>query len=310
MSRLAGNVNIGLGKGELPVATLTHESGATAEVYILGAHVTSWKTSDGVERLFVSSASAFARGAAIRGGIPVCWPQFSGRGALPKHGFARTSEAWEIESMSSEGGVTTLVLCLEDSEATRAVWPHAFKLRYTVTLGGGGGGELDTQLEVTHAGTDGAPPLAFAAALHTYFAVDDVGAVAVTGLRGLRYEDNAAGGGLAGPEEADAVAIDGEVDRVYLDAPERLAVVPRAGGAPPLVTLAKRGFRDAVLWNVGETKGAGMGDLGSGEWRNYVCVEAGAIGTPVTLQPGETFVGGQTFAAGGGAAVAAPKEEL
>ena len=94
MSRLAGNVNIGLGKGELPVATLTHESGATAEVYILGAHVTSWKTSDGVERLFVSSASAFTRGAAIRGGIPVCWPQFSGRGALPKHGFARTSEAW------------------------------------------------------------------------------------------------------------------------------------------------------------------------------------------------------------------------
>ena len=183
------------------------------------------------------------------------------------------------------------------------MWPHAFKLRYTVTLGGGGGGELDTQLEVTHAGTDGAPPLAFAAALHTYFAVDDVGAVAVTGLRGLRYEDNAAGGGLAGPEEADAV------DGVYLDAPERLAVVPRAGGAPPLVTLAKRGFRDAVLWNVGEAKGAGMGDLGAGEWRNYVCVEAGAIGTPVTLQPGETFVGGQTFAAGGGGA-AAPKEEL
>ena len=72
--------------------------------------------------------------------------------------------------------------------------------------------------------------------------------------------------------------------------------------------LAKRGFRDAVLWNVGEAKGAGMGDLGAGEWRNYVCVEAGAIGTPVTLQPGETFVGGQTFAAGGGAA--APKEEL
>ena len=32
----------------------------------------------------------------------------------------------------------------------------------------------------------------------------------------------------------------------------------------------------------------------------HVCVEAGAIGTPVTLQPGETFVGGQTFAAGGG----------
>ena len=50
-----------------------------------------------------------------------------------------------------------------------------------------------------------------------------------------------------------------------------------------------------VLWNLGEVKAPTMKDLGEGEWRNYVCLEAGAIGTPITLKPGETFEGSQTF---------------
>ena len=40
----------------------------------------SWR--DGEERLFVSSASLFEAGAAIRGGIPICFPQFAARGAV------------------------------------------------------------------------------------------------------------------------------------------------------------------------------------------------------------------------------------
>ena len=136
LSANVGQVHIGKGRGELPVATLTHPSGATAEVYLHGAHVTSWIPADGVERLFVSSASLYAAGKAIRGGIPVCFPQFSGRGPLPNHGFARTSSGWQVESTSSDGpgGEVCLVLSLIDSDATRAVWPHAFELRYTVTL--------------------------------------------------------------------------------------------------------------------------------------------------------------------------------
>ena len=160
LSANVGQVYIGKGRGELTVATLTHPSGATAEVYLHGAHVTSWIPADGVERLFVSSASLYAAGKAIRGGIPVCFPQFSGRGPLPNHGFARTSSGWQVESMVSDGpsgevrlvlslpdsdesnpnldpnlnpNQVCLVLSLSDSDESRAVWPHAFELRYTVT---------------------------------------------------------------------------------------------------------------------------------------------------------------------------------
>ena len=221
---LAGNIQVSLGRGDLPVAIMSHESGASCEVILTGAHVTSWKTRDGVERLYVSSASKFETGAAVRGGIPVCFPQFAGRGSLPKHGFVRTSSEWEIAEMSSEGGDCRLVLSLCDTAATREVWPHAFEVRYAVTLKEDG---LSTELEVLNKGE---AELTFTAALHTYFAVSDVGGARVLGLDGLTYEDNAAAGATA-TETQKELAIDGEVDRVYLDAPSTVVLRYPAAGA-------------------------------------------------------------------------------
>ena len=66
-------------------------------VYLHGAHVTSWKPArDHDERLFLSERSEFRAGTAIRGGIPVIFPQFAAEGPLPRHGFARTSE-WTLD---------------------------------------------------------------------------------------------------------------------------------------------------------------------------------------------------------------------
>ena len=284
---LAGNIQVSLGRGT-PAALMTHPSGASCEVVLAGAHVTSWKTKDGVERLFVSSASEFGNGAAIRGGIPVCWPQFSGRGNLPKHGFLRTSSDWEIAEMSSENGECRLVLSMCDSDATRELWPHKFEVRYAVTLSADG---LDTELEVINTGD---AELAFHAALHTYFSVSDVAGCTVTGLDGLTYEDNTQGGAVAQETRAE-LQITGEIDNVYLDAPSSL-VLRYPQGAGQLRLSKSESFRDVVLWNLGAEKAPSMKDLGAGEWQQYVCLEAAAIGTPVSLAPGATWKGSQSFA--------------
>ena len=202
---LAGNINVALGRSDVPTATLSHAaSGASCEVVLTGAHVTSWRTADGVERLFLSSASKFGDGAAIRGGIPVCFPQFSGRGDLPKHGLVRTSSEWEIDEMSSDAEATRLVLSLKDTAASRSLWPHEFELRYAVTLRAD---SLSTDLEVLNTGKE---PLSYHAALHTYFAVPDVTTVRIRGLHGLEYEDNTNSAART-REEAEEVAIQGEV---------------------------------------------------------------------------------------------------
>ena len=114
---------------------LQHSSGASATVYVYAAHLASWKTSSGEEQLFVSSAAEYGGGKAIRGGVPICWPQFAARGPYPKHGFCRNSAEWKVIRTASEP-YPCVVFGLTDSEASRKVFPFGFNLRYSVTLDG------------------------------------------------------------------------------------------------------------------------------------------------------------------------------
>ena len=70
---------------------LTLPCGDTVLVALQGAHVLSW-VSQGRERLYLSPSNLWDGTSAIRGGVPVCFPQFNQRGTLPKHGFARNMD--------------------------------------------------------------------------------------------------------------------------------------------------------------------------------------------------------------------------
>src|SRR5262245_34324600 len=80
----------------LPALRLTAADGATALVTHYGAHALSWIPAGGDERLYLSETAVFQPGTAIRGGIPVIFPQFGTLGPLPRHGFART-RTWTLE---------------------------------------------------------------------------------------------------------------------------------------------------------------------------------------------------------------------
>ncbi|AHG88555.1 Aldose 1-epimerase [Gemmatirosa kalamazoonensis] len=254
-------------------------AGARAAVLPYGAHVTAWSTADG-EQLYLSPRTAYEEGSAIRGGVPVVFPQFSDRGPLPKHGFART-RAWDVLAHAADA----VTLALRDDAATRALWPHPFRAELRVVLS-------DDTLAVTLAVENpGADAIAFTAALHTYLRVADVADVAVEGLRGVRYQDNTARGAER-LDDADAVRFDGEVDRVYLDVPNEVTV--REPGRARVVRA--EGFRDVVVWNPGAERARGIADLEPDGWRRFVCVEAGAVVQPVTLDAGARWTGTQRIA--------------
>src|SRR6267154_2323002 len=61
--------------GGMPRVRITSALGE-GEVYLQGAHVTSWKPAGNDEALFVSTKSRWEEGQAIRGGIPICVPWF------------------------------------------------------------------------------------------------------------------------------------------------------------------------------------------------------------------------------------------
>jgi glucose-6-phosphate 1-epimerase len=98
-----------------------------------GATITSWNYRS-KECLYLSPLAILDGTKAIRGGIPVVFPQFGPDPlkSLPQHGFARSSPDWKYKGVLSESADAVCVsysLCTTTSD-----WPHAFKLVMKVTL--------------------------------------------------------------------------------------------------------------------------------------------------------------------------------
>lgn len=282
-------VHPGTGQGGLPALRLAHPSGATAEVCLHGAHATSWIPAGSAEALFVSRAARFAPDTAIRGGVPVIFPQFADTGPLPKHGFART-QPWERveDEAPADDGHPAVRLRLRDSGATRRTWPHPFAAEMRIQLG-------EDWLGLTlFVHNPGAGAISFTCALHTYLRVADVRQAAVQGLRGLRYRGREHGERLRVDEDAE-LAVAGEVDRVYLDTPPELRVHDRAGGR--VIRVTGDGFADTVVWNPWKDGAASLPDMQDDEYLEMLCVEAAQVGTPVHLPPGGTWSGTQRLQA-------------
>jgi glucose-6-phosphate 1-epimerase len=273
------------GKGGLDWLSLSAADGARAEICAHGAQVTSWQPAGGSERLFLSQRAEFKPGAAIRGGVPVIFPQFAGEGPLPKHGFARNMP-WQLAAVKQDGAQATALFRLSDSSASQALWPHAFVAELQVAVGGQA---LQVSLAVENTGTAG---FSFTAALHSYLRVEDIDTVELLGLNGLRYRDSAQQGREA-VESSQRLQIAGEFDRIYFDAPPALDLIePRRK-----LRIEAQGFMDAVVWNPGAGKGAALADLEADGYRRFLCVEAAVIGRPVQLAPGQRWSGMQRLLA-------------
>lgn len=265
--------------------------GARALVSPHGAQLCAWQPARGGERLYLSARTQAGPGRAIRGGVPLIFPQFAAEGPLPKHGFARDRE-WRLAAHGRrDDGRAYCAFTLRDDAATRALWPHAFQAELTVELQGD---EIEVALAVVD--LDGAA-FTFTAALHTYLRVADIAAARVLGLQGLHYRDAARGehghGEPGRVEAAAALAIDGEVDRIYFHAPAQIEL--RDGDARLLVQ--NRNFPDLVVWNPGATKAAALADLDPDGWRRMLCLEAAAIGQPLHLAPGARWQAAQRLVA-------------
>jgi glucose-6-phosphate 1-epimerase len=96
-------------------------------------------------------------------------------------------------------------------------------------------------------------------------------------------------------DRADAVTIDREVDRLYMDAPHQLVV--REGIRSTNVHAI--GFPDVVVWNPWQDKCALLDDLPNDAYRRMLCVEAAAVGAPFVLAGGESWTGAQILSASG-----------
>jgi glucose-6-phosphate 1-epimerase len=276
---VAGRVSLEESPSGFTRCNLYHPSGTSATLYTYGAHVTGF-VAQGKEVLFMSKQAIFAKGTALRGGIPICWPQFSGRGKLPAHGFARTAEWQLLASGISSSGQTLVKLGLCDSEQTRSVWPHAFALEYEVALG------KDLQL-VLHVKNTGSASFSFGGALHSYFQVGSVKSSYIEGLSGLMLldflKDN-----VQSHELREKVEVQEHNDRCYLQAPTILKIHDQQNKR--VIQLSSENFPDAVLWNPWSERCKQIKDLGAADYLQFLCLESGIVETPTELAAGKELV--------------------
>lgn len=263
----------------LPATEVQLPCGDRVVVAKHGAHVLSW-VADGRERLYLSPNSVMDGRAAIRGGIPVCFPQFNQRGDLPKHGFARNL-SWVVKPPRLEAEQAHLVLALSDSAATRQWWDQSFEALLLIELTPGA-----LQVELAVRNTD-SKPLQFTGALHTYLAVSDVAQARVLGLGGSA-EWNAVTDlhATAAPE----LRFVGEFDRVYSAAPMGYELLD---GPHALSIEQDMDWAQTVIWNPGVDKCAALSDMPADGWQHMLCVEAAQVYEPICIEPGDFWQGAQ-----------------
>jgi len=256
---------------------------ARCEIALYGAQVLSFvPRSDGRDLLWCSPSRLVA-GRPVRGGVPVCWPWFAKQDRpadAVQHGFVRKMD-WRVATCAERpDGQVRVVLCVA---APAGGWPDGMgwpaecapELELLV------GEALEISLHTTHAGEH---PLALTQALHTYFRVGDVRAVAVDGLQGLRYLDKLRDFGEFGQDEP--WRFEGTCDRIYLQSgPTHRIDDPILQRS---ILIESRHSASTVVWNPGADGIGALGDVPLADWYQYLCVEAANCGPldRVPLAPG------------------------
>lgn len=309
---LPASVQVDVGEGGLEFVRVTGKN-ASAEIYLRGAHVTSWTPTGAPEAgttttgptpisdvaeesapngttpgensvIWMSEKSIFAPGVPLRGGVPICFPWFGANEedpSAPSHGFARLAD-WELLWARVDDEDVLVTFRLKDTLDTRSSpWAHQFEAIYTVTVGR----RLGLSLTVNNRDRK---PFRYEEALHTYLAVSDIHQVAISGLENAPFIDKVAGEDRGTVDATGTpLTFSGETDRIYFGEAPLVTVSDPAAGRQ--LHVAGEGSGTTVVWNPWAEKAAKMADFGDDEWPSMVCVETSNVKTAaITLEPGET----------------------
>lgn len=272
----------------MSIVTLSRDD-ACVKIVPFGAHVVSW-VHKGKERLFMSKKAVMDGSKAIRGGIPLVFPQFGRPNeALPSHGIARISK-WNVVATTPRKHSVSFTLSSEDvDEIYRKEFGYAFKLTYTVAL------EKDGALCVNLKVYNGSKvPMDCQFLIHSYFRCHALSAQ-VRGFSGSRYVDKLTIEDDALVEKKDVLTIKEEVDRVYQSLlSETIEIRDDEHRRIRITNSASTGKRsipcDVVFWNPWIAKSKRLSDLNDEGYKDFVCVEPGLVSRVHTVEPEAEFV--------------------
>ena len=241
----------------------------------------------GQRDVFWLSPQALPEPAAIRGGVPVCWPWFAKQGMLEsaaQHGPVRNLP-WQISAIhgSSDDEISlSLAPCAQEVQyaGLDAVQP-GLQVSLRITLG-------RTLSRVLHTRNLGSQAFHLTQALHNYLAVSDAAQIAIESLTGLPYQDRLRE--LTTAVQQGPFALDQACDRTYYHSTgqptHRYTLIDPVWQRH--IGIDTQGSQSVVVWNPGSDGARKMSDVPDDGWRNFFCIEAANAGPDViALAAGE-----------------------
>ncbi|GMH48526.1 hypothetical protein TrRE_jg2880 [Triparma retinervis] len=288
---------------EYEVITVEY-AGASFSITPFGGHLLTYIPPTQTESiLWCSSTHKKDMSKSIRGGVPVCFPQFGliHDKVSPQHGWARL-QVWTVVS-STDRSVSMTLTSSENQKQGRpdwGMWPAndgcPYKARLTLKVSLSDAGELSYAVAVRN---EGEVTMPYQLLLHNYFSAESQDPeFGVTGLGGYEVIDTQPRGreGLGMDyftQGSSPIRVDGEVDRIFHGKGPVTAEIKRGsnlGVARVSVSASPPRDVSCVVWNPHEAKAGGMGDFDDQGWRGMICVEPGLIDGLQMIKGGEEQV--------------------
>jgi glucose-6-phosphate 1-epimerase len=205
-------------------------------------------------------------GQAIRGGVPVLFPQFANFGQLRKHGFARNLQWQHINSWENAheyGAVYEISL----NESNVTSWPHSASLNIKLVL------QSDALLIELHVKNTSKSSISWTGGLHPYWWVPKLQDASIKGLDG---------------ESSDELTFSSAtLERLY---PNNgcLMLNRREAG---ILKLQATGFTDWMVWTPGDKNIHFLKDMPAEDYQQFLCIEPLCASKAIELKVGESFIG-------------------
>jgi glucose-6-phosphate 1-epimerase len=282
---------------------------ATAEVFIQGAQITRYQGIDESPTLFLSKACDYKKGSALRGGIPICWPWFGDlaknpeavkqqltnddqvatKTEFPAHGFVRQRD-WTVDSIRTPADDLTIVE-LSYHVKDEPLWPFDTLLTCRISIGAA----LSVSL---HIANNSSQAVVFSAALHSYFAVNHIDNVRISGFNQSDYYDaldvNEKNEWPLKTQQGD-ITFSKEVDRVYQSSNTPVTINEKNRTR----RITSLGSDSTVVWNPWVDKSQELSQYKGDDYQRMVCVEtANAVNDVIHLESGENHKLELTVSAG------------
>lgn len=263
---------------------LVNRAECKASIALLGGQLLSFEPEGDLPVLWQNPSADFSGNTAIRSGIPICWPWFNAitmnptevqdsfdNVEHPSHGPVR-SQQWILLSVVENAHDTKVCLQADYSE-------KELSLRVTYTLG--------TTLSMEVEAINNSPnSIAFCAALHSYFAISDIGSVAVNGFDQCRYSDMIDEG--QDKTQQGYIMVEEEVDRLYFNGSNPIRLLDEGWARQLEISCAESS--STVVWNPWVDKAQRTSQMLPDDYQKFICIETGRVGEDfVQLPAGESF---------------------